>query len=53
MMGWILIALMGLSLLGLVGVYAWLVNDMACGIERQRQHRLALENRLRRRGIIE
>jgi hypothetical protein len=52
-MGWILIALMGLSLLGLVGVYAWLVNDMAKGLDEQVQHRLALEARLRKKGIIE
>lgn len=37
---------------GLLGVYAWMVNDMAKGLERQRRHRLALEERLRRKGII-
>jgi hypothetical protein len=43
---------MALCLIGLVGVFAWLVDDMASGIERQRQHRLALEERLRKKGVI-
>jgi hypothetical protein len=46
-------ASLAVSLAGLIGVYAWLVNEMAKGIERQRNDRLELEKRLRLKGIIE
>ena len=39
-------------LCGLVGIYTLLVNDMAKGLEEQQQRRLALEKRLRHKGII-
>jgi hypothetical protein len=48
-----LCAAFAISLIGLIGVYAWMVNDMAQGIERQRNARLELEKRLRLKGIIE
>ena len=51
-MEWMLFALMGLGLIGLVSVYAWLVADMSKGLERQKQHRIELETRLRKKGII-
>jgi len=51
-MAWLLFAMMGLGLSGLIGVYAWLVLDLSRGLERQRQHRLQLEARLRKKGII-
>jgi hypothetical protein len=52
MMTGIVVGLMVVCLVGLVGVFALFVSDMASGIERQRQQRLALEDRLRKKGII-
>jgi sensor domain CHASE-containing protein len=52
-MGWVVLMLFAANIAGLVGIYAALVNDMAKGLEEQRQDRLALEDRLRKKGIIE
>jgi len=52
-MEWVLLGLFIASIAGLVWVYASLVNEMGKGLERQRQDRLALEDRLRKKGIIE
>lgn len=52
-MEWVLLGLFIASFAGLIWVYASLVNEMGKGLERQRQYRLALEDRLRKKGIIE
>jgi hypothetical protein len=52
-MGWVVLMLFITGFAGLIWVYASLVNEMGKGLERQRQYRLALEDRLRKKGIIE
>jgi len=52
-MEWVLLGLFITGFAGLIWVYASLVNEMGKGLERQRQERLELEERLRKKGIIE
>jgi len=46
---YLLLAAFAASIAGLIGVYAMLINDMAEGIERQRQDNEAMRQRQARR----
>jgi len=46
---YLLLAAFAASIAGLIGVYAVLINDMAKGIERQRQDNEAMRQRQARR----